>query len=134
MTQPFDIEQFRLSAGFAMPTKQSKRPPHHRTGERFLKGPIPWAWVEKAGSLPGKSLHVALLLWQEVGWRKTRTVKFCLNGRLPGLLNRQSARRGIRQLEAAGLVSVIRKPGHGLEVTLLDYQQNGDNPSCDDST
>jgi hypothetical protein len=31
-----------------------------------------------------------------------------------------AARRALRSLVAAGLVSVLRKPGHGLEVTLLD--------------
>jgi hypothetical protein len=29
---------------------------------RFLRGPIPWAWLQEAGMLPGKALMVSLLL------------------------------------------------------------------------
>jgi hypothetical protein len=32
----------------------------------------------------------------------------------------QAARRALRSLEDAGLVTVLRKPGRGLEVTLLE--------------
>jgi hypothetical protein len=94
------------------------RPPRHRQGEKFLKGPIPWTWLERAFLLPGKALHVALLLWQKAGCRRSRTVPFCLAGGLPPGLNEQSARRGLRRLEAAGLVTVRHSPGRGLEVTL----------------
>jgi hypothetical protein len=31
-----------------------------------------------------------------------------------------AARRALRSLEAAGLVTILRKPGRGLEVTLLE--------------
>jgi DNA-binding GntR family transcriptional regulator len=35
-------------------------------------------------------------------------------------LSEHTARRALRLLEAAGLVSVLRKPGRGLEVTVMD--------------
>jgi len=119
---PFDVEALR-GAGVdlaALSRRPSRKPPRHRQGEKFLKGPIPWSWLERAFLLPGKALHIALLLWYEAGCRRNRTVPLCLAGRLPGGLSRQSARRGLRNLVAAGLVSVQRKPGSGLQVTILD--------------
>ncbi len=112
--------------------RPSKKPPRHRQGEKFLKGPIPWAWLERVFPLPGKALHVALLLWREAGFRRNRTVPLCLSGSLPSGLNRQSARRGLRQLAKAGLVSLRRRPGRGLEVTLNDVptdHNSGQSPS-----
>ena len=121
MTPEIDPDQIRLSS--PIPTAlPPRRPPQHRQGERFLKGPIPWRWLENAMQLSGKALHVALILWQQAGCRKDRTVRFCLNGKLPELLNRQSARRGLRSLAEAGLVSINRLPGRGLEVTLSEVQ------------
>jgi hypothetical protein len=109
----------------ALQSRPSKRPPRHRQGERFLKGPIPWAWLEQALRLPGKALHVALLLWLEAGCRGSRVVSLCLAGKLPEGLNEQSARRGLRRLEGAGLVTVRHPPGHGLEVALNDLPRSG---------
>jgi hypothetical protein len=103
-----------------LPALASKRPPRHRAGEKFLKGPVPWAWLERAFVLSGKALHVALLLWFEAGCRRCRTVRLCLSGELPVGLNEQSARRGLRRLAEAGLVAVRHRPGRGLEVTLND--------------
>lgn len=115
-----DLECFRLPADMTAPAQPTQRPPRHKAGQRFLKGPIPWDWLERAMELRGKALHVALVIWREAGWRKHRTVPLCLRGPLPAGLNEWSARRGVRSLESAGLVTIGRKPGHGLEVTLLD--------------
>jgi DNA-binding GntR family transcriptional regulator len=35
-------------------------------------------------------------------------------------LSEDTTRRALHRLEAAGLVSIVRKPGRGLEVTILD--------------
>jgi hypothetical protein len=35
-------------------------------------------------------------------------------------VSEQAARRALQVMEREGLVSVLRKPGRGLEVTLLD--------------
>jgi hypothetical protein len=37
-------------------------------------------------------------------------------------LNQDSTRRGVRELERAGLITVQRLPGRGLEITLLDVR------------
>ena len=47
-------------------------------------------------------------LGREAGCRRYRAVRFRLNAQLPAGLNRQSARRGLRQLAGAGLVEVHR--------------------------
>jgi hypothetical protein len=52
--------------------------------------------------------------------RKNRTVPFCLSHLAPMGLGMQAARRGLRALEAAALVTVARKPGQGLRVTLQE--------------
>jgi hypothetical protein len=119
---PFDVEALR-ALGIdlaALAHRPSRKPPRPRQGEKFLKGPIPWPWLQRAFRLPGKALHVALLLWREAGCRRSRMVPLCLAGELPEGLNRQSARRGLRQLAGAGLVTIRRRPGRGLEITLND--------------
>jgi hypothetical protein len=35
--------------------------------ERFLKGPVPLAWLQAAARLPGRSLHVGMVLWYVAG-------------------------------------------------------------------
>jgi hypothetical protein len=123
LEDPFDPESLRLDPA-ACPKvgkapARSKKPPRHRPGEWFLRGPVPWPWLEVAARMPGKALAVALCLWREANRRRLSTVKLCL-ARVGLGVNEQAARRGLRSLETAGLVSVVRKPGRGVDVTLLD--------------
>jgi hypothetical protein len=120
MTPEIDLEALRLPRSMTAPMPSPKRPPRHRQGERFLKGPIPWAWLELAGRLPGQALHVAIALWQQAGIVKRRTVRFGLTRLLPMGIGPQAARRGLRNLERIGLVTVSRNPGRTLEVTLCE--------------
>ncbi len=98
----------------------SKRPPRHRKGEGFLKGPIPWPWLCCTIALPGKALAVALLLWREAGIRNQRTVRINLSALGAFGLPRATARRGLQSLASAKLVTVTHRPGRALEVTLLE--------------
>jgi hypothetical protein len=119
---PFaDLDSLSLNgAAFkGNPRPRPRKPPRHRPGERFLKGPIPWQWLETTARLPGKALALALHLWQQAGWRRRRTVPVCLS-RIGLGVSRYAARRALQALEVAGLVSVDRRTGHGLAVTLLD--------------
>src|SRR5687768_6050950 len=34
---------------------------------RFLKGPVPMSWLERAANLPGKALHVAVAIRFQAG-------------------------------------------------------------------
>ena len=96
------------------------RPPRHRKGEAFLRGPIPWTWLERTFSLPGKATAVALVLWKEAGCEKSRTVRFSIAGAKKKNIHPDAAKRGLRQLVKHGFVSVTLRPGCVLEVTLND--------------
>jgi hypothetical protein len=91
-----------------------------RSRGRFLRGPVPWEWIVQAARLRGSALSVGLMLWHKVGIARGQKVLFCLSQAAEMGLGKQAARRGLRALQAAGLVSVERKPGRGLEVTLPD--------------
>jgi hypothetical protein len=103
-----------------LPTLRTKRKiPHHGSGEKFLKGPIPLDWLARAGQLPGKSLHVALVIWYLAGLNKSATVKLSqavLNGFEVDL---HSKARALAWLEDAELISVQRAPGCSPMITLL---------------
>jgi hypothetical protein len=119
---PFDPDNLRL-AGATVPVRSSRTPPRHRPGQWFLRGPIPWPWLECAALLPGKSLALSLCLWREANRRRLRTVRLCLSRAGLGL-SEYATRRALRALQTAELVSVVRKPGRGLEVTLLDAPES----------
>jgi hypothetical protein len=114
---PFDPETLCAAAlpPVTPPTAKSSRP---RNGEPFLKGPIPWAWIQSAASLPGRALAVGLTVWFEAGCKKKNTVSITL-ARLQRMgMSADTARRGLRALAAAGLVMIESKPGRGSLVTL----------------
>ncbi len=114
MTDPFDPARLE-PAPANIPTGREKRPPRHSQGEKFLKGPIPWRWVEAAGALPGKALAVGLAVWREAGCQNERTVPLNLSAMgLP----RRTAQRALQTLEVAGLVSVKHRKGRPALVTL----------------
>lgn len=85
-------------------------------GELFLRGPIPWVWLQRAMALPGRALHVALHLWLMSGILKGAVVAINLS-RLS--VDRSAASRGLAALEAAGLVRATRRPGRKPVVTIL---------------
>ena len=98
-----------------------RRPPRHSKGQKFLKGPIPLQWLRKAAGLAGRApLTVALALWYLAGLQNSDTVK--LTGKTAKLfhLHPDSVRRGLRNLEAAKLITVTRLPGHTPVVMIMD--------------
>ena len=116
MTDPFTPARLE-PAPADIPTGREKRPPRHKPGEKFLKGPVPWRWVEAAGLLPGKALAVGLVAWREAGCRNERTVPVNLSALgMP----RRTAQRALRALEDAGLVAVEHRDGRPPLVTLND--------------
>jgi len=113
-----NLQDFTSDTPLVVPP--SPLPPRHQPGEVFLKGPIPWAWLVRAGQLPGRALHVALVLWREAGCRNSRTVPFRLALAVQFGVHPDTARRGLHALAKAGLISTRYIPGRYLEVTLLD--------------
>jgi hypothetical protein len=93
--------------------------PRHRSGEKFLKGPIPLDWLCRAAQLPGKSLHVALAIWFLAGLNKSAIVK--LNQSVLNELgvDRHSKARALTQLASAKLISMQGAPGCAPVVTVL---------------
>jgi hypothetical protein len=124
VTDPFDPSRLK-PAPTTISTGREKRPPRHRPGEKFLKGPLPWRWVEAASKLKGKALAVGLVVWREAGCRKVRTVPLNLSALV---VPRRTAQRGLIALESAGLVSVNRRKGRPPLVTLLEMPPSD---SCD---
>jgi hypothetical protein len=117
---PFDPA--RLTPAPVIPSARERRPPRHKPGEKFLKGPVPWRWIEAAGKLPGKALAVGLAAWREAGCRRARTVPLNLSALA---VPRRTAQRGLTVLEGARLVSVERRKGRPPLVTLLDAPPTG---------
>ncbi len=116
---PIDPDRFRLNSNAAeRPPTSQRRIPRASKGQRFLRGPIPLNWLSAAAGLPGKSLHVGVALWLEVGLRNSAVVPLSnLTGRYFGL-DRNAKYRGLDWLEQAGLISVERKPGRAPMVTI----------------
>lgn len=118
--KPFDIDQIRLQAANAPPQNEADAAPLSVSrAEPFLKGPIPWDWIARASELPGQALAVGLCIWFRSGIEKSATVR--LGRKWPSELGveRDAARRGLRRLELAGLVSVSRRVGCAPLVTII---------------
>ena len=122
-----DPSKFRLPDRHSAPGMVAKtkfrRSLTHGPRQKFLKGPIPWLWLQRAARLPGKALHVAIELWHLSGLLKSDEVRPSLS-KLGGLgVSRTAAARGLAALESAGLVSVERGRGRKALVTIESVQE-----------
>ena len=94
-------------------------PPPNKKRSYFLRGPVPLHWLTLAGALPGKTLHVGIVLWFLSGMEKTDTVALRSQWlRLFGF-NRSTSYRALWELEKAGLVQVVRHRGRQPLVTII---------------
>lgn len=121
-SDPFDPDRLRLpdNNSSMWPQVSGSRRPRRKSGDLFLKGPIPWSWLQRAADLPGRALAVGLVIWHLHGLRKSRTVRVTQSQTRSLGLSPRVARRGLATLETAGLVSVNRHRGRGPDVTVLD--------------
>lgn len=102
------------SRTFVMPSRQRSK---------FLKGPVPWDWIERAARLPGKALVVGLALWRLSGATKSTTIRLG-NSEMSALgVDRSAKSRALKALAAADLISIDQKPGKMPVVTLLPVDQ-----------
>jgi hypothetical protein len=109
--RPDDLEAFRLKReGHPRPLK-SHRPPRHKPGEWFVKGPIPGRWLVQASKASGRALRAGMVLWYLAGVKKSRTVKPTWEVWQQFALSPDAGRRGLAALEQAGLIEVERAPG-----------------------
>ena len=79
------------------------------------------SWLAHAMSLPGKGLHVAIRIWYEVGLAGSNEVSLSMIGLAELGISRFAASRGLRALEAAGLVAIARHAGRKPLITVLAY-------------
>lgn len=118
-----DLERFRLS-GSLLPVRKSSLVTNAKPQavKAFLRGPIPWGWLIRAGNIPRRNaLIVGVVLWHLAGLRSERVgLVLCVNRCKPFGLGRKAVERGLRDLEAAGLVSVVRASGRCARVDLID--------------
>ncbi len=110
----------RFALGYDRTFRREKELPQLKAGEHFLKGPIPLDWLGRAARLPGRSLHVAILLWYAAGLQKTARVSLSNTLARRFGIERNAKYRALRWLEQAGLVSVENNAGQAPRVTLLD--------------
>jgi hypothetical protein len=97
-----------------------RRPWWPEPGEKFLCGPLPWAWLVRAGRMHGKTLQVAVRLWHEVGLRRSLEVTLNLTSTAAECgIDRATASRALGALARAGLVRVDRRRGHKNIVTVI---------------
>ena len=126
MVDTIDLEQFRAKRDGgpwpATPERKpkAKRPPRHRPGDWFLKGPIPGPWLSLAAKLPGKALHVGLALWCAAGMVKGNRLKLTSDQLRPFGVGYDAGHRGLAALERAGLVTVDRHRGRCPVVTICE--------------
>jgi hypothetical protein len=121
-----DLDRLRLSEGTVPgPTRPQLRPQRSRAIERFLKGPIPLAWVSMAAGLPGKALHVGIAIWFRSGLERSPDVILSLSRLAEFGTDRHAGRRGLAALENAGLVSVVRHRGRAPRVRLARILSKG---------
>ena len=104
-------------------TNPKVKVPHHRTGEKFLKCPIPLNRLCRASQLPGKSLHVANAIWFLVGLNKSPTIK--LNQAILNRfgVSRHCKYRALNWLSNAELITVIGANGKNPIVTVLSVPE-----------
>lgn len=103
-------------------TSKREKAPHHKTGEHFLRGPIPMDWLYAASKASGRGrgFQVAIVLWYLSGLNhQTRTVKLSGSVLTKMGIKRHAGYRGLAALEKAGLVHVEKHDGRAPLVTLL---------------
>ncbi len=109
-----DLEQFRI------PTPISPIPQKRRKG-KFLKGPIPLDWLQCAGQLSGKALHVGIVLQFLSGVQRSSKVRFSYSLAEEFGVKRHSAYRALKALEERGLIKIRRGIGKNPIVRLEEY-------------
>ena len=118
-SMPFDYTNLKRSSVPPFPNGP-KRPPPHNTGERFLKGPIPWNWLCAAARCSGHAFHVGIFLWWLAGVKASANLIVDVSAVERELdVGRHTVGRALDSLAAAGLVVAARHPGRKPRVTLL---------------
>lgn len=127
MPQLPDLDQLRLNAS-GVSTRAAQPLRRERVTHWFLKGPIPWDWITRAASLPGKALHVGIGIWFWSGIKRTKKdipVSLSRIARDFGF-DHSTSSRALGALERASLITVVRSNGRKVVVSLRLQEHEGD--------
>lgn len=93
-------------------------PPTPTTDNRYVKGPVPWEWICRASKLKGSALAVGIALFHLAGIQGPQDI--LLGKKLAEELGMHwdTAKRGLKKLEKAGLVTVNVRSGSCPRVTI----------------
>jgi hypothetical protein len=86
----------------------------------FLAGPIDWSAIVEAGSLPGHSLHVFIVIMFYVGIKKARIIPLSTKFLRAMGFSRNANYRALQELKKAGLIDYKNNPGRLPIITVLD--------------
>lgn len=118
----FSIDELRLPGEMKPAESQYRKVCHHLAG-KFLRGPIPWSWLSRAGRLPGKALHVAVAIRFLDGFEQTGAVDLS-PARLRELgVSRTAGYRALDALEGAQLVRADRHRGKAPRVMIIEISE-----------
>ena len=116
-TVPSYRESNNMIAEVEIPTTASRARSGRMIG-RFLKGPIAMPDIARAARLGGRTLAVYLAVHHQTALTGKRTVSLP-KGLLADLgIDKDAKARGLRALEATGLVTVERVKGRAAKVEL----------------
>jgi hypothetical protein len=107
---------WNVNTGTFRPPKFDAEP----SARRFIKGPLPLSWLQRAAALPGKALHVALGLWYVRGLCCSVTFPFKRRVAREFGISPDATYDALTNLEAAGLIRVDRHRGRSPIVTILE--------------
>jgi len=120
-----DPKKLSLSKSSVLPVvsrnrRQKSNLPRHQLGEKFLKGPIPLALINRATKLPGKAWHVYAAVWYLAGVRKDQTIKLTQVVLNEFGVSRYAKYRALDALAQEGLILYESADGKKPLVTLLN--------------
>lgn len=86
---------------------------------QYVTVTLPVRWIERAASLPGKALHVAMVLLYLTSLRKSPEVRFSQSTLKRFDTSRDASYDALTRMAAAGLVQLKKSPGRAHVVVLL---------------
>ncbi len=113
-----NIEKIYEELGLKIPIRAQQKSFRSDTKEGYVRT-INLRWMFRACALPGKALHVGIVLWYFSGLTKSLTVKLTRSRLKPFNIHRETGRRALRILEEAKLVGVERRGHNSPVVTIL---------------
>lgn len=128
--KPFSLADIDLDEELGICTRPDPRP-HcsatrvvRRTEKLFIKGPIPFDWLQRANAIGGSTGIVAVALWFYAGLNGNK--RFKVDSRLDQLcgLTRQTRDHVLQRLDCRGLIRLNKRRGSYPTVEILDLPRH----------